>query len=146
MKTKGPGLRAAANTYTWRAAADQPGEAGSGTADGGACRGSACDTAAYVAAVNRRELCGYSDWRVPRRSELGSLNDPRIAFPGPTLPTAYFPNTRSAGYWSATPYRFRDDGAWLWGFDYGLDRVDWKSAAHHLRLVRGEPRPDKRDR
>lgn len=139
VKTMEPGLRAADNTYTWYAG--QPGlkPENRGTRDGGDCRGSDCDTAAYVAAVNDLALCGYHDWRLPERYDLASLNDPRIRFPGPTLATEYFPNTRSGGYWSATTYRFRRDAAWLWGFDHGLDRVDWKATPYHVRLVRGEP-------
>lgn len=139
VKTTGPGLRDAANTYTWYA--EEPGlkPEHRGTRNGGDCQGSDCDTAAYVAAVNDMALCGYRDWRLPERYDLASLNDPRIRFPGPTLTTEYFPNTRSGGYWSGTTYRFQRDAAWLWGFDHGLDRVDWKASAYHVRVVRGEP-------
>lgn len=139
IKTTAPGLRAAENTYTWYAMEPGLKPEYRGTPNGGDCRGSDCDTAAYVAAVNESALCGYRDWRLPDRYDLASLNDPRIRFPGPTLTTEYFPNTRSGGYWSGTTYRFQRDAAWLWGFDHGLDRVDWKSSAYHLRLVRGAP-------
>jgi len=139
VKTAGPGLRAAANTYTWYSEQPNLKPEERGTRDGGDCRGSDCDTAAYVAAVNESALCGYRDWRLPERYDLASLNDPRIRFPGPTLTTEYFPNTRAGGYWSGTTYRFQRDAAWLWGFDHGLDRVDWKSSPYHVRVVRGEP-------
>lgn len=139
VKTADPGLRAAANTYTWYSEQPDLKPEERGTRDGGDCQGSDCDTAAYVAAVNELALCGYSDWRLPERYDLASLNDPRIRFPGPTLTTEYFPNTRSGSYWSATTYRFQRDAAWLWGFDHGLDRVDWKASPYHVRLVRGDP-------
>lgn len=138
VKSDRPGLRYRGNTYTWyepdskREPVDYR-----GTADGGECRGSRCDTSSYVAAVNEMALCGFSDWRMPYRQELRSISDPRRPLTPPTLDTTYFPNAESAEYWSGNGYRMQFDAAWAWGFDTALDRVDWKRAPKHVRLVRG---------
>ena len=42
-----------------------------------------------------------------------------------------------AEYWSANDYSFQWDAAWAWSFEYGHDRVDWKSSPKFVRLVRG---------
>lgn len=145
VKTVSDGLHAASNTYTWYSPDPDLSERERGTPDGGECAGGDCDISAYVEAVNERGLCGFSDWRLPERGELATLNDPRIDPPGPTLATAYFPNTRPDGYWSGSAYGLHYTGAWLWDFGYGFDRVDWKSNKHHVRLVRGRLDPRRRE-
>lgn len=138
VKSDGTGLRSSGNTYTWF---DPDSESEPldyrGVPDGGVCQGSACDTSSYVDAVNELELCGFSDWRMPHREELRSISDPRRPVTPPTLQTDYFPNAEPAGYWSGNDYRMQHDAAWSWGFDFSLDRVDWKREAKHVRLVRG---------
>jgi len=109
-----------------------------GKQDGGECSGSACDTHAFVQAVNMQGLCGFHDWRLPVRDELGSISDPRKTLSPPTINTTYFPNTRSSEYWSSNDYQFHWDTAWLWSFENGMDRVEWKSSPRHVRLVRGQ--------
>lgn len=140
VRTLDPGLHHAGNTHTWHFSNDSAvyNRGDAGVEDGGECTGSACDTQAYVAAVNSRGLCGHHDWRLPSKEELGSLVDPRIRPPGPTLDTRYFPNTRSAEYWSSTTYAYHAPGAWAWSFEHGLDRVDYKYEPKHVMLVRGE--------
>jgi Protein of unknown function (DUF1566) len=141
VKSDQPGLRYFANTYTWY----DPGESHDGEldyrglADGGECNESACDTTAYVAAVNASALCGYFDWRMPTRDELGSISDPRKGSAPPTINTRFFPNTQPGEYWSGNDYQFQWNAAWVWGFHNGLDRVEWKKTPRYVRLVRGEP-------
>jgi hypothetical protein len=141
VKSDQPGLRNFNNTYSWY----EPGESHDGeldyrgTADGGECSGSACDTTAYVAAVNASALCGYSDWRMPTRDELGSISDPRKGSAPPTINTRFFPYTQPGEYWSGNDYQFQWDAAWVWGFHNSLDRVEWKKTPRYVRLVRGEP-------
>jgi len=140
VKTDDGGLRDHRHTYTWYdPEEDASGELDyRGTPDGGQCGGSACDTRAYVNAVNDVGLCGYRDWRMPSRDELGSISDPRRTHTPPTINTVHFPRTQPGEYWSANDYQFQWDTAWLWNFGNGLDRVEWKSSPRHVRLVRGE--------
>lgn len=142
VKSPQPGLRSRDNTYSWY----NPGEAHDGeldyrgVPDGGHCSGSACDTNAFVAAVNDSGLCGFTDWRLPARDELGSISDPRKGETPPTINTRHFPFTQAGEYWSANDYQFQWNAAWLWSFAIGLDRVEWKQSARYVRLVRGEAR------
>jgi len=139
VKTSDPGLRSREHSYTWF----DPNEANAeldyrGVADGGECAFSACDTFAFVAAVNAAGLCGFNDWRMPSRDELGSISDPRKTRSAPTINTVYFPHTQPGEYWSSNDYQFQFDAAWLWSFGNGLDRVEWKRSPRYVRLVRGE--------
>ena len=140
VKTTEPGLRSRDNTYTWF---DPSEDAGGeldyrGKPDGGECQDSSCDTWAYAAALSESGYCGFRDWRVPSRDELGSISDPRKTRNPPSINTEYFPNTQGGEYWSSNDYQFHWDTAWLWNFGNGLDRVEWKSSPRYLRLVRGE--------
>lgn len=140
VKSDVPGLRHTANTYTWHfpPESDIYTRGDAGKANGGSCNGSDCDTWAFEKAVNEQGLCGYHDWRIPTKEELGSIVDPRIEPPGPTLDHTYFPNTANADHWTSTAYAYYSPGAWAWSFFNGLDRVDEKEKAMHIRLVRGE--------
>jgi hypothetical protein len=142
VKSDQPGLHDWRNTYSWY----DPQEAHGGeldyrgTANAGDCSGSQCDTSAFVAAVNAPGLCGYSDWRMPSRDELGSISDPRKTQSPPTINMRYFPLTQPGEYWSANDYQFQWDAAWVWSFHTGLDRVEWKRTPRFVRLVRGQAR------
>jgi hypothetical protein len=140
VKTAEPGLRAWHNTYSWY----DPGETHDGELDyrgtpgAGQCQNSDCDTHAYVEAVNSTGHCGFTDWRVPLRGELASISDPRGAESLPTVNPRYFPHMQSAEYWSANDFAFQWNAAWVWNFQHGHDRVEWKATPRHVRLVRGE--------
>ncbi len=140
VKTDSPGLHDSSNTYSWF----NPDEDASGELDyrgkpgGGRCAGSKCDTFALVQAVNETAYCGFNDWRLPSRDELGSISDPRKTRTPPSINTTYFPHTQSGEYWSANDYQFHWNTAWLWNFGNGLDRVEWKESPRFVRLVRGE--------
>ncbi|MDX1410474.1 MAG: DUF1566 domain-containing protein [Saprospiraceae bacterium] len=141
VKSEQAGLHHRDNTYSWFDPDEAVGELDyRGLPDGGSCQGSACDTHAFVTVVNETALCGYTDWRMPSRDELGSLSDPRKGEDPPTINTRYFPNTRPGEYWSGNDYQFQWDTAWLWNFENGLDRVEWKKSPRYVRLVRGTPR------
>ncbi len=78
----------------------------------------------------------YSDWRLPTIKELSTLVDSSIPYPGPTIDTAYFPNTVSSLYWSSTtnavvPYR-----AWYVNFYDGYVSRSDKSNYSYVRAVR----------
>ena len=141
VKTNTPGLHDWHNTYSWYnpdESNDPEGLDYRGTTDGGQCNGSACDTFDYVRAVNQAGFCGYNDWRVPSRDELGSISDPRLVESRPTINMKYFPYTQPEEYWSANDYHFQWDTAWVWSFQHGHDRVEWKKSPRRVRLVRGE--------
>lgn len=140
VKTTTPGIHDRENTYTWF----DPNEDASGEldyrgkADGGQCNGSACDTQDLVRAVNEAGYCGFNDWRIPARDELGSISDPRKSSKPPSINTVYFPHTQAGEYWSSNDYQFHWNSAWLWSFKNGMDRVEWKYSPRFVRLVRGE--------
>lgn len=139
VKTSDAGLHDTNNTYTWYFPAESEVYARGdlGKPNGGQCSGSDCDTWAYVNKVNDIGLCGYKDWRVPTKEELGSIINPQILPPGPTLAHDEFPNTVAAEYWTSSAYAYHSPGAWTWSFYSGLDRVDLKVNPKHIRLVRG---------
>jgi len=136
VKTLQPGLHHRERTFTWY----QPDAARNGGAAGdpgmAACRNPPCNTHALVESVNRLGWCGAHDWRLPSREELRSLVDYSVPYPGPTVDTAYFPNTRAQFYWSATPSADDADEAWGIGFAFGFDYAYFKGDRVHLRLVR----------
>jgi hypothetical protein len=141
IKSAKPGLRDWRNTYSWYNADES--FAGKldyrGTRNAGVCVGSECDTMSYVEAVNASGYCGYKDWRMPSRDELGSISDPRKVRNPPTINMKVFPHTHTDEYWSGNDYQFQYNAAWLWNFKYGHDRVEWKATPAKVRLVRGEP-------
>ncbi|NCF63638.1 MAG: DUF1566 domain-containing protein [Gammaproteobacteria bacterium] len=140
VKTESAGLNSRDHTYSWfNPAEDHSGELDfRGKPDGGQCKQSDCDTFAFAQAVNKTRLCGFSDWRVPTRDELGSISDPRKSSTPPSVNSVYFPHTQAGEYWSANDYQFHWNTAWLWNFENSLDRVEWKESPRYLRLVRGE--------
>jgi len=138
-KAENEGLHDWRSTYSWF----NPNQAHHeldyrGTANAGNCSASECDTWSFVNAVNESKLCGYDDWRVPTRDELFSISDLGKSKSPPTINTDFFPNAQAAEYWSSNDYSFQPDSAWVWNFQYGHDRVDWKKAPKYVRLVRGE--------
>lgn len=136
--TQEPGLHSAENTYSWFDPDEAVGELDyRGVENGGACRGSRCDTWHYVQAVNLAGYCGHNDWRMPSKDELFSISELRRAATPPTINTDFFPLTHTAEYWSGNDYSFQYDTAWAWNFEFGHDRVDWKKEAKFVRLVRG---------
>lgn len=134
-----PGPRYLAHTYSWYNADPSRNRGDAGVQNGGQC-GGGCDTVAYMGMVNALRLCGFDDWRMPTRDELATLN--RQGRPGvPTMDTTYFPDGQPVEYWSGEAYTFHHSGAWAWNFDQGYDRVDYKSAAKAVRLVREADTP-----
>jgi Protein of unknown function (DUF1566) len=60
------------------------------------------DASAYVAAVNAAGLCAANDWRLPTRTELESLLDFSVGYPGTRIDTQWFPNSPDTIHWSST--------------------------------------------
>ena len=135
VKTAEPGLHDINNTYSWYDSDQTTNGGWAGKINGGVCAGSACDTESYIKAFNARKFCVYADWYLPSRFELNTIVDSSISPPGPTLPTAYFPESKAGNYWTDTTFRTRRASAWVWRFDHGGDYVEEKSAALNVRLT-----------
>ena len=83
-------------------------------------------------------LGSYADWHLPPIKELATLVDSGIAAPGPTINTAYFPDTEQEFYWSSTPLA-ELVGAWDVGFDYGTIVHGYdNSSSYSVRAMRGQ--------
>jgi hypothetical protein len=82
-------------------------------------------------------LGGQTDWRLPTKKELMSIVDYSVPYPGPTIKTAYFPNTVASFYWSSTTYAGGPEVAWGVGFYYGVVAYDVKYGGGYVRCVRG---------
>jgi hypothetical protein len=127
-------LRHMRHTYTWYNIDSATNGGDAGTANGGTCSGSGCDTQAFVQAVNAAGLCGASDWRLPTVQELLSIvhNGPN----SPAIDRDYFPNSPSAWFWSSSPNASDANGAWYVSFSYGYVDENSKSLNFWVRLVR----------
>lgn len=135
VKRTEPGLHNIDSTYSWYDPNPDSNGGFAGKANGGTCSGSNCDTDSYVKAVNAEKLCGFTDWYLPSRYELGTIINEGVFFPGPTLPSGYFQETLPGKYWTDTTFKTRRAGAWVWRLDYGSDYVEEKSVGLNVRLV-----------
>jgi hypothetical protein len=84
-------------------------------------------------------LAGFSDWLLPTKKELMSIVDYSIPYPGPTINSAYFPNTKSYPYWvSTTSAYWGPVSEWLVHFGYGYVNTNWMyQDRFYVRCVRG---------
>jgi hypothetical protein len=134
VKTAEGGLRDMNHTYTWYNPDINTNGGDAGMQNGGICTGSDCDTHAFVQAVNRQNLCGANDWRLPTRFELMG-----IAHNGRSLPaidTAYFPNTQNIAFWTSSPMAIDSSYAWNGHFFIGGIYGSRKNVSSQVRLVR----------
>lgn len=134
VKTTDGGHRDMNHTYTWYNPDVNTNGGDTGIQNGGQCKGSDCDTHAFVQAVNSQGLCGARDWRMPTRQQLMSIvNNGQMK---PAIDTAYFPNTPSNLFWSSSPDSYGTIYAWNVGFDLGYVNYFNKSYGMRVRLVR----------
>ena len=90
---------------------------------------------ALDAASEERVATGQA-WRLPNVKELESLVEERCHSPSANV--AIFPNTQSAGYWSASPHATAADAAWGADFEYGRSFAYLKDVGYRVRLVRDD--------
>lgn len=134
VKTTDGGLRDMNSTYSWYNPDMSTNGGNTGTQNGGTCAGSACDTLAYLQAVNTQGLCGANDWQLPTKVDLmGIVDNGRV---NPAIDTGYFPNTLVGWFWSSSPYAWTDSVAWRVDFSYGYVGNDLRSKNGPVRLVR----------
>jgi hypothetical protein len=128
VKLANKGLQNTQNTYTWFD--NVTGEA-NGDYSHNCHWASACNTQAYVKAVNDIKLCQQSNWRLPRESELRTLlvyGDEDLL-----INQTYFPNTQLKSYWSSG--QVNDQIAVDVPFFYGGSKSADKSFDAYIRLV-----------
>jgi len=90
----------------------------------------------FAQRVNEKGLCGSSDWRLPSKNELLSIVDEQRE--SPKIDTQYFPNTQNGFYWSSSPYKQHENGAWLVYFNLGSEFAGNKEIIYHARMVRSD--------
>ena len=90
---------------------------------------------AALEAADTYNLGGYSDWRLPDIKELASVA--ALDRYQPSINSSIFPNTPSRSYWSASPFAYYSDDAWLFGFSRGSINYHSRGINYHIvRLVR----------
>ncbi|PPD47623.1 MAG: hypothetical protein CTY16_06905 [Methylobacter sp.] len=135
VKTDDKGLHDKDWTYSWYEPGNSKNGGNAGTQNGGSCRGaSACDTDAYIQAVNAAGWCGYKDWRLPSKAELHSIVD--YSRYDPAVDTAYFPDTVTGLYWSSSPFSYDSGSAWYIDYSSGYGNWSFKFYDNSIRLVR----------
>jgi hypothetical protein len=82
-------------------------------------------------------LGGMTDWRLPTKKELMSIVDFSVPYPGPTIRSAYFPDTVAFRYWTSSSFAGNPELAWLVSFDDGRVGYNNKNDQLHVRCVRG---------
>ena len=128
-------LRYSNHTYSWYQPLDRSNGGNAGVANSGACVGSDCDTAAYIAQANTLAWCGRTDWRLPSVSELLSIADQSRA--NPPLDGAIFPNSAYNAHWTSQTVAFNPEFAWYVYFTAAGNGIINKTNAAHIRLVSG---------
>ena len=119
--------------YSWFDANSSRNGAEPGLQNTDDCNGIACNTQAYIDALNSMAYCGSSRWRLPTVNELMSL----VVTTNLDLvvDTNYFPNTKNDQYWSNQTYAPVRLRAWYLYFSDGSTGSTIKEAPNYVRLV-----------
>lgn len=146
IKTDNGGLRDWDWTYTWYnpdptrnggfAGYPDPGAGGASTfGNSNNCFDpSRCDTLKFVQDVNQSELCGATDWRIPGREELHSIEDYSGA---DGIDKTWFPNL-NGNYWSSSTDVHSNNSAWyVTTYTAFPTKSVSKGWGNNIRLVRG---------
>jgi len=115
-----------------------------------------CNTQVFVAWVNKAELCGRKDWRLPTREELLGLasyhiHRGRITDNNFLIDSDFFPNTRISErwddakmYWTSSTSNQNKDARFLSfvvSFNSGKSILVSRHHNMHVRLVSGAQQP-----
>ncbi len=103
--------------------------------NGGRCNQKSCSTQQYIQYLNKIALCGRSNWRLPKKTELKSLAQSHHAEGEAAIDGHYFPNTQLGYYWSSTPFQYANSRAWTVDFSSGFEKSQAKNQPFHLRLI-----------
>ena len=134
VKSKDDDMRNSNNLYSWFKSNEQ---IANGIADGGRCQGNiACDTSAYVQAMNKQNFCGHNDWQLPTREQMQTLVYLKNNEEPVKINQKYFPETVASWYWTASENNDNNDFAWYVLFRNGVALNDLKERPKHIRLVR----------
>lgn len=100
--------------------------------------GASTDASGYVAAVNATSLCGYTDWRMPTRSELLGLVQYGLTT-GPVVDPTWFGDSGNAIFWSSEVVSENTANAWQVDMRAvgGYTPATARTANYAVRLVRG---------
>lgn len=111
------------------------GLSGSACETGTALRGTWSGALAAAVTANAASYKGFTDWRVPNKNELESLEI--IDSFNPSIDAVAFPGTPTNDYfWTSTSYAPAPVYAWLVSFAYGEISATYKASARYVRLVR----------
>ncbi|MDC0197759.1 DUF1566 domain-containing protein [Candidatus Thioglobus sp.] len=132
VKSDKKGVQYALNTYTWF---DGNSGRDNGTFTKNCYWGKNCNTLSFIKDVNKSQLCGFSDWRLPSRDELNSIVD-YYGEGDLLIDTDFFPNTQMDSYWTAISVNSNPSMAFEVPFFYGGSMARDKTIDTFVRLVR----------
>ena len=132
VKSEDKRLQSSLNTYTWF-----DGESGrdNGTFSKNCYWGKNCNTKSYTDDINKRELCSFTDWRLPSRNELNSIVD-YYGDSDTLINSDFFPNTQMDSYWTSTSVKDNPKLAYEIPFFFGGSIARDKTIDTFVRLVR----------
>ncbi|MFP8779683.1 DUF1566 domain-containing protein [Hydrogenophaga sp. RWCD_12] len=102
--------------------------------------GAATDSSGYVTAVNGTALCGYTDWRMPTRTELLGLVKYGVVA-APMADATWFGTSGNAIFWASETVSEDSTKAWMVDMRSvgGYTPAGARSSIAAVRLVRGTP-------